>query len=176
MKLVVGRDKLDEVQVSPSFLPPPGDLPVHQGVRHKILAFEAFLDKHPEYHQKVVLIQVALQTSEQNEAHGGVADLVARINSRFSTLTYQPIVFLHTEDLSFSQYLALLTVADAFLITCMREGMALRTHEFVVCQEERHRPLILSEVCRVVIFEPFLLNVRSLLVHTATAVSVLALQ
>ena len=119
-----------------------------QGVRHKILAFEAFLDKHPEYHQKVVLIQVALQTSEQNEAHGGVSDLVARINSRFSTLTYQPVVFLHTEDLSFSQYLALLTVADAFLVTSMREGMALRTHEFVVCQEGRHRPLILSEVCQ----------------------------
>ncbi|KAH9990884.1 alpha-trehalose-phosphate synthase [Russula vinacea] len=129
VKLVVGRDKLDEVQ----------------GVRHKLLAFEAFLDKHPEYHQKVVLIQVALQTSEENEAHGGVSDVVARINSRFSTLTYQPVVFLHTEDLSFSQYLALLTVADAFLVTSMREGMALRTHEFVVCQEERHRPLILSE-------------------------------
>jgi len=119
-------------------------------VRHKLLAFEAFLDKHPEYHQKVALIQVALQTSEENEAHGGVADIVARINSRFSTLTYQPVVFLHTEDLSFSQYLALLTVADAFLVTSMREGMALRTHEFVICQEERHRPLILSEVCRIV--------------------------
>jgi trehalose 6-phosphate synthase/phosphatase len=147
-----------------------------QGVRHKLLAFEAFLDKHPEYHQKVVLIQVALQTSEENEAHGGVADVVARINSRFSTLTYQPVVFLHTEDLSFSQYLALLTVADAFLVTSMREGMALRTHEFVVCQEERHRPLILSEVCRPVALKLFLLNVRSLLVRTATAVSVLALQ
>ncbi|KAI0270653.1 alpha-trehalose-phosphate synthase [Gloeopeniophorella convolvens] len=129
VKLVVGRDKLDEVQ----------------GVRHKLLAFEAFLEKHPEFHHKVILIQVALQTSEENEAHGGVADVVARINSRFSTLTYQPVVFLHTEDLSFSQYLALLTVADAFLVTCMREGMALRTHEFVVCQDTRHRPLILSE-------------------------------
>ncbi|KAI0053481.1 glycosyltransferase family 20 protein [Auriscalpium vulgare] len=129
VKLVVGRDKLDEVQ----------------GVRHKLLAFETFLDKHPEFHQKVVLIQVALQTSEESEHHGGVADVVARINSRFSTLTYQPVVFLHTEDLSFSQYLALLTVADAFLVTSMREGMALRTHEFVECQEERHRPLILSE-------------------------------
>ncbi|TFY74670.1 hypothetical protein EWM64_g9341, partial [Hericium alpestre] len=129
VKLVVGRDKLDEVQ----------------GVRHKLLAFEAFLDKHPEFHQKVVLIQVALQTTEENEAHGGVTDVVARINSRFSTLTYQPVVFLHTEDMSFAQYLALLTVADAFLVTSMREGMALRTHEFVECQEERHRPLILSE-------------------------------
>ena len=60
----------------------------------KLLAFEAFLDKHPEMQQKVILIQVALQTTEENELHGGVGDVVARINSRFSTLTYQPVVFL----------------------------------------------------------------------------------
>ncbi|EGO28773.1 glycosyltransferase family 20 protein [Serpula lacrymans var. lacrymans S7.9] len=129
MKIVVGRDKLDEVQ----------------GVRHKIQAFEQFLDKHPEFQQKVVLIQVALQTTESNELAGGVADIVSRINSRFSTLTYQPVVFLHTQEVTFSQYLALLSVADAFLVTSLREGMALRTHEFVECQEGRHRPLILSE-------------------------------
>lgn len=65
-------------------------------------------------------------TSETNEEHGSVSDVVSRINSRFSNLTYQPIVFLHTHELTFSQYLALLTVADAFLVTSLREGMALR--------------------------------------------------
>ncbi|EIN05673.1 hypothetical protein PUNSTDRAFT_145633 [Punctularia strigosozonata HHB-11173 SS5] len=129
LKLLVGRDKLDEVQ----------------GVRQKLQAFEMFLEKHPEFHQKVVLIQIALPTTEESESHGGVLDVVARINSKFSTLTYQPVVFLHTQDLTFSQYLALLTVADAFIVTALREGMALRSHEFVECQEDRHRPLILSE-------------------------------
>ncbi|EMD35057.1 glycosyltransferase family 20 protein [Gelatoporia subvermispora B] len=129
MKLIVGRDKLDGIQ----------------GVRQKLQAFEAFLDKYPEYQGKIVLIQVALQTTEENEMQGSVADVVSHLNSRFSTLTYQPVVFLHTQDLTFSQYIALLTVADAFMVTSLREGMALRTHEFVECQEERHRPLILSE-------------------------------
>ena len=93
-----------------------------------------------------MLIQVALQTTESNElAAGGVVDLVSRINSRFSTLTYQPVVFLHVQDLTFNQYLALLTVADAFIVTSLREGMALRTHEYVECQEGRYRPLVLSE-------------------------------
>ena len=93
-----------------------------------------------------MLIQVALQTTESNElAAGGVVDLVSRINSRFSTLTYQPVVFLHVQDLTFNQYLALLTVADAFIVTSLREGMALRTHEYVECQEGRFRPLVLSE-------------------------------
>ncbi|EJD43548.1 hypothetical protein AURDEDRAFT_104625 [Auricularia subglabra TFB-10046 SS5] len=129
LKLLVGRDKLDEVQ----------------GVRHKILAFEKFLERHAEYRGKVVLIQVALVTSEENELQGRVSDVVSRVNSKFSTLTYQPVVFLHTHELTFSQYLALLTLADAFIITSLREGMALRAHEFVECQEGKAGPLILSE-------------------------------
>ncbi|KAG1875860.1 glycosyltransferase family 20-domain-containing protein [Suillus tomentosus] len=130
MMIVVGRDKLDEIQ----------------GVRHKLEAFELFLKKWPEYQGKVILLQVALQTTKSNElAAGGVSDVVARINSAFSTLTYQPVVFLHTQEVTFSQYLALLTVADAFFVMSLREGMALRTHEFVECQDGRHRPLILSE-------------------------------
>ena len=145
-----------------------------KGVRHKLLAFEAFLREYPEYHQKVVFIQVTLQTYEESETKGGAVDVAERINSHFSTLTYQPVVFLHTDDLNFSQYLALLTVADAFLVTSVREGMALRTHEFVVCQEERHRPLILSEVCPLTISERFLFNMCSSLVRTAIVVSALA--
>lgn len=57
---------------------------------------------------------------------GGVSDTIARVNARFSTLTYEPIVFLHTQEVSFSEYLALMTVADAFLVTSLTEGMALR--------------------------------------------------
>ncbi|KAG6816474.1 hypothetical protein H0H87_005761 [Tephrocybe sp. NHM501043] len=137
MKIVVGRDKLDEVQ----------------GVRHKIKAFEYFLDKHPEHQGNTILIQIALPTQSPHAhtlAHplpesSDVTEAISRINSRFSTLTYQPVVFLHTQDLTFSQYLALLSAADAFLVTSLREGMALRSHEFVECQEGRWRPLILSE-------------------------------
>lgn len=97
---------------------------------------------------QVVLIQVALSTTSENEsiASDRLSSTISRINSRFSSLSYTPVVLLHTSDLNFSQYLALLTVADAFLVTSLREGMALRTHEFIVCQEERKRPLILSEV------------------------------
>jgi len=70
-----------------------------------------------------MLIQVALSTSETNELQGSVVDVVSRINSKFSTLTYQPIIFFYTHDLTFPQYLALLTVADTFIVTSLREGM-----------------------------------------------------
>ncbi|CAO3643716.1 unnamed protein product [Cunninghamella blakesleeana] len=127
-KLIVARDKLDYVK----------------GVRQKLLAFEQFLIRHPEWRGKVVLIQIALSTSEQNEFRAHISDVVSRVNSKFSNISYQPIVFLH-QDISFPQYLALLTSADVSLITPLRDGMNLTSHEYIVCQEDRHNPLILSE-------------------------------
>ncbi|KAG2181869.1 hypothetical protein INT44_008685 [Umbelopsis vinacea] len=127
-KIIVARDKLDSIK----------------GVRQKMLAFEQFLTNHPEWQGKVILIQVALSTTEQNELQAHITDVVSRVNSKFSNIAYQPIVFLH-QDISFSQYLALLTTADAALITPLRDGMNLTSHEYVACQHDKHGPLILSE-------------------------------
>ena len=49
-----------------------------------------------------------------------------------------------------SQYLALLSVAECLLITCLREGMNLTVHEYIYCQDGKFNnnkwsPLILSE-------------------------------
>ena len=43
------------------------------------------------------------------------------------------------------EYFALLSVADVGLITSLRDGMNTSCSEFVVCQQENHAPLILSE-------------------------------
>lgn len=100
-------------------------------MRQKLLAFEVALDEHKELVGKVVLLQVALATTGENEEVAMATDVVARINNKYSSLTYQPVVFLHVQDITFGQYLALLTVADAFLATSLREGMNLTSHEFV---------------------------------------------
>lgn len=98
---------------------------------------------------KVVLIQVATSTTESGDLLATVSDIVTRIDSVHSTLAHQPLVFLK-QDISFSQYLALLTCADALMITSLREGMNLTPHEFVLCQDgshppKKHGPIILSE-------------------------------
>lgn len=128
-KLIVARDKLDYIK----------------GVRQKLLAFEQFLVRHPEWRGEVVFIQIALSTSEHNELRAHISDVVSRVNSKFSNISYQPIVFLH-QDISFSQYLALLKCADACLLTPLRDGMNLTSHEYIACQTETFNPLILSEV------------------------------
>lgn len=132
-QLIVARDQLDNIR----------------GVRQKLLAYELFLNKYPEFANKVVMIQVATSTSEQSELLATVSDIVSRIDGKHSTLAHQPLVFLK-QDIAFSQYLALLTVADVMMITPLRDGMNLTAHEFVACQDgargqKKHAPLILSE-------------------------------
>ncbi|KAJ2080730.1 Trehalose-6-P synthase/phosphatase complex subunit [Coemansia sp. RSA 988] len=126
--LLVGRDKLDHVK----------------GVRQKLLGYECFLDQNPDFAAKTVLIQIALTTDEHNELHVQVMDVVNRINSKFGTIEHQPVVFFH-KDIPYSHYLALLSTADAMVITSLRDGMNLTSHEYVLCQREKKSPLILSE-------------------------------
>ncbi|KAF2083858.1 glycosyltransferase family 20 protein [Saccharata proteae CBS 121410] len=131
--LIVARDKLDHIR----------------GVRQKLLAFELFLNKYPEWREKVVMIQVATSTTENSELAMTVSDIVTRIESTHATLAHQPLVFLR-QDIPFPQYLALLTVANALMITSLREGMNLTAHEYIACQDgeasaKKHGPLILSE-------------------------------
>jgi len=72
-----------------------------------------------------------------------------RINSIYSTLTHQPLVLLQ-QDISYSQFLALLSVAEVFMATNLREGMNLTSHDFIHCQDgelgtQQYGSLILSE-------------------------------
>ncbi|KAK3488530.1 glycosyltransferase family 20-domain-containing protein [Neurospora crassa] len=132
-KLIVARDKLDHVR----------------GVRQKLLSYEMFLNMNPEWRDKVVLIQVALSTSEKSELDATVSDIVTRVNSSWANLAYQPVVYLK-QDIDYAQYLALLSIADALMITSQREGMNLTSHEYLFCQdgkfsEKKHGSLILSE-------------------------------
>jgi trehalose-phosphatase len=132
-RLIVSRDKIDSVR----------------GIRQKLLSYELFLNSNPEWADKVVLIQVATSTTEQPELEATLSDIAMRINSTHSTLAHQPLVFLK-QDLAFPQYLALITVADALMITSLREGMNLTSHEFVYCQDglygdKAYGSLILSE-------------------------------
>jgi trehalose 6-phosphate synthase/phosphatase len=132
-RLIVARDKLDHVR----------------GVRQKLLAFELFLNKYPEWRDKVVMIQVATSTADNPDLAATVGDIVTRIDSTHSTLAHQPLVFLR-QDIAFSQYIALLSVADALMVTSLREGMNLTCHEYICCQDgkasgKKHGPVILSE-------------------------------
>ncbi|KAL5332822.1 glycosyltransferase family 20-domain-containing protein [Aspergillus crustosus] len=132
-KIIVGRDRLDSAR----------------GVAQKLQAFETFLERFPEWRDKVVLIQVTSPTSleEEKEEHkiaSRISNLVSTINGRFGSLSFSPVKY-YPQYLSQHEYFALLRAADVGLITSVRDGMNTTSLEYIICQQNNHSPLILSE-------------------------------
>lgn len=129
IKVIIGRDKLDHVK----------------GVMHKLRAFGEFLRCSPGWQGRVVMMQFGSPEKTNPILYAEILDLVTKINSKYSViaLDYQPVVL--KPDVSYQEYLALLTLADVFIVSSVREGMNLTCHEYVFCQQERRNPLVLSE-------------------------------
>ena len=132
-KIIVGRDRLDSVR----------------GVAQKLMAFERFLERYPQWREKVVLIQVTSPTSieeekEENKIASRVNELVTRINGMYGSLGFSPVQHF-PQYLSEDEYFALLRAGDIGLITSVRDGMNTTSLEYVVCQRDSAGPLILSE-------------------------------
>lgn len=134
-KIIVGRDRLDSVR----------------GVAQKLQAFETFLERYPEWRDRVVLIQVTSPTSveeekedPENKIASQVSSLVSTIHGRFGSLSSSPVQY-YPQYLLPHEYFALLRVADVGLITTVRDGMNTTSLEYIICQQETKSPLILSE-------------------------------
>ena len=70
--------------------------------------------------------------------------LVGRVNGRFGSLEHAPIVYLD-QSVDFVDLCALYFLADALIITSLREGMCEIAFEYIACQQKNHGVLILSE-------------------------------
>ncbi|KAI8854492.1 glycosyltransferase family 20-domain-containing protein [Chytridium lagenaria] len=117
-KVLVGVDRLDYIK----------------GVPQKLLAFEQFLEEHPEWVGKAVLIQVAVPSRQDVEEYKQLQDsvnrLVGRINGRFGTIEFTPIHFLH-KSVTFEELVALYAIGDACLVT------STLSYEYVASQKNR---------------------------------------
>ncbi|OQE74191.1 hypothetical protein PENNAL_c0083G05479 [Penicillium nalgiovense] len=132
-RIIISHDKMDSIG----------------GIRQKLLSYEHFLNTHREWANDIVLIQLVTSTTRQPDLEASISDIALRINSAYTTLEHQPLVFLR-QDLLTPQYVALITVADVLIVTSLREGMNLTSHEFVYCQDglysnKAYGSLILSE-------------------------------
>ncbi|KAI8912501.1 glycosyltransferase family 20-domain-containing protein [Gorgonomyces haynaldii] len=132
VKVLLGVDRLDYIK----------------GVPQKLHAFEQFLIKHPEWIEKVVLIQVAVPSRQDVEEYQHlqqvVNELVGRINGRFGTVEFTPIHYLH-KSVNFEELCSLYAIADGCIVSSTRDGMNLVSYEYIASQCESHGVLILSE-------------------------------
>ncbi len=109
-----------------------------KGVDLKLLAYERFLQMHPELANKVVLIQVGVPSREAVEQYKAlisqINETVGRINSQFGTLEGYPVLYIN-KSVNFADLCALYAVADALIVSSIRDGMNLVCQEYIAVQQ-----------------------------------------
>ena len=131
-KLLVGIDRLD----------------YSKGIPRRLLSFERFLRMHPEWRERVRLVQVAVPSRDGVGAYRRfrreVDGMVGRINGELSTPTWTPVRYLY-HSVPEHTLLALYRAADAMLVTPVRDGMNLVAKEFIASRVDGDGVLVLSE-------------------------------
>jgi trehalose 6-phosphate synthase len=130
-KLLLGVDRLDYTK----------------GVRHKLKAFAALLERHPEWHDRVVLFQVVIPSREGIPAYDrlklDIEGLVGEINGRFSKPGWIPIQYRY-RPLEPRELLVHYRLADAAVVTPLEDGMNLVSKEYCAANVEHSGALVLS--------------------------------
>lgn len=131
-RLLVGIDRLDYTK----------------GIPRRLLAFERLLERHPELHGRIRLVQVAVPSREDVRAYqtlrANAYELVGRIHGRFATPHWVPIYWIH-RAFTREAVVALYRAADVMLVTPIRDGMNLVAKEFVASRTDGDGVLVLSE-------------------------------
>ena len=119
-----------------------------KGLVQRLQGFERFLERNPQYHKRVTLVQIAVpsrtRVPEYRVLRRQVEELVAHIVARFSIEGWLPIRYLYRQydpEVLVAYYLA----ADIALVTPLADGMNLVAKEYVAAHGSDDGVLILSE-------------------------------
>lgn len=118
-----------------------------KGILERFLAIERMLEKNTIYQGKFTFVQIGSPSRTHiKRYHDLLADVEAeceRINWRFQTGKWKPIVFLkrHCSHEEISRYYR---TADLCLVTSLHDGMNLVAKEFVAARHDEQGVLILS--------------------------------
>ena len=119
-----------------------------KGVEERLLAVERLLEKYPAFRGRFSFAQLAAPSRTQIERYrqlnDNVEQLAVRINDRFGTDSYQPIILLrahHEPPRVFQFYRA----ADLCYVSSLHDGMNLVAKEFVAARDDERGVLVLSE-------------------------------
>ena len=131
-KILLGIDRLDYTK----------------GIPERLEAFRNALERFPDMHRKVSLMQVVVPSREgvpeYQALRSHIEQLVSEINGHFTTMGWIPIHYIY-RNLSRNELLAAYRTAEIGLITPLKDGMNLVAKEYCACQLEEDGVLILSE-------------------------------
>lgn len=122
------------------------DLDVIKGIALKLIAFSNYLATAPEsIRAKVALVQVAIpKPAVDPSVREEIRELVNDINEKYGSEKHQPVTYIE-EKITFDMRTALYTVADALILTPIRDGLNLIPYEYIVATTKDKGQLILSE-------------------------------
>jgi glucosylglycerol-phosphate synthase len=119
-----------------------------KGTRQMLEAFERLLQRRPELIGKTKLLVTSVPATEgmkvYRSAQSQIEQIVGRINGRFRTFNWYPIV-LFTQSTPFEEVVTYYRAADICWTTPLRDGLNLVAKEFVAAHEGTGGVLILSE-------------------------------
>ncbi len=150
-----------------------------KGIEERLLAVERLLERFPEYRGRFTFAQLAAPSRTRIERYRDLNDAVeriaARVNERFGSGKYRPIVLLraHHEPPTVYRYYR---AANVCYVSSLHDGMNLVAKEFVAARTDAQGVLMLSqftgasrELTEALIVNPYDLEQASSAMATALA-------
>lgn len=148
-----------------------------KGIVERFLALETLLEKGPALRGTVTLLQIAAPSRSKLPAYqalqGQTLAEAERINGKFGTPTWKPIVLIH-EHQDAERVFELYRAADFCLVNSLHDGMNLVAKEFVAARDDEDGVLILStfagasrELVEALLVNPFDVSETAAAIQTA---------
>jgi len=119
-----------------------------KGIERRIDALERLWETNPRWREWFTYVQVGTESRSHIPAYtryqDAVEDAVERVNDRFGTADWQPVVYT-TEMLDDEELYALYRFADVGIVSPIRDGMNLVAQEYVAAQQWNDGVLVLSD-------------------------------
>jgi alpha,alpha-trehalose-phosphate synthase [UDP-forming] len=130
--IVLGVDRLDYTK----------------GIVERLLAIEELLDKNPRYREHLTMVQIAAPSRTRIPSYAAlrqrVEEAVERINQRFQTAHWRPIVLIERQC-NHEEVNRWYRASDVCLVTSLHDGMNLVAKEFVAARDDEDGVLVLSK-------------------------------
>lgn len=119
-----------------------------KGIIQRLRAFDHFLGEHPEYREKICLLELIVPSRAEVKNYRTLKGMIdkysGKINGKYSTPFWTPVRYLY-RAVDLDTLSAFYLSADIALITPLRDGMNLVAKEYVALHQQGKGALILSE-------------------------------
>jgi len=119
-----------------------------KGIPQRVKAFGMFLERYPEWKEKVTLILIVAPSRTDviayMELKKELEELISQINGQYGDLGWTPILYIY-RTVDFTRLTALYGLSDILLVTPLRDGMNLIVKEYIAARGDRTGVVILSE-------------------------------